>query len=185
VLTIRGAFPSFSFRQTDARLHGLDASIGYVLTAHWKAEAKASLLRAWDKTASDWLIQMPADRYELGISYEFGNATNWQDSYVKLSGQQVLRQTRVPSTGNIEKEQPDGTVRMESDYAPPPPSYFLLNLEAGTKVFWRKQPIQLSLTATNLLNTSYRDYMNAFRYFAWETGRNIGLRIMLPLGKQH
>lgn len=185
VLTIRGAFPSFSFRQTDARLHGLDATVGYVLTAHWKAEAKASILRAWDKTADDWLIQMPADRYELGLQYEFGNAKHWQDSYVKLSGQQVLRQTRVPVTGNIEKPQPDGSIRMESDYAPPPPAYFLLNLEAGTKVFWGKQPIQLSLTATNLLNSAYRDYMNAFRYFAWETGRNIGLRIMLPLGKQH
>lgn len=182
VLTIRGAFPSFSFKQTDARLNGLDANIGYVITAHWKAEVKASVLRAWDKRAGDWLIQMPADRYEAGLQYDFGSARHWQDSYVKLSGQQVLRQTRVPSTGNIEKEQPDGTVRLESDYAPPPPAYLLANLEAGTKLIWGKQPVHLTVTVTNLLNSAYRDYMNAFRYFAWDIGRNIGVRIMLPLG---
>lgn len=185
VLTIRGAFPSFSYTQSNARLRGLDASVGYVLTAHWKAELKASLLRARNKTTDEWLIQMPADRYEAALQYEFGNAHHWQNSYIKLGGQQVLRQKRVPATGNIEKPQPDGSIKMESDYAAPPPAYFLANLEAGTKVFWRNQPFQVTLTIQNLLNSAYRDYMNAFRYFAWETGRNIGLRIMIPLGKQH
>ncbi|WP_290706852.1 TonB-dependent receptor, partial [Flavihumibacter sp. CACIAM 22H1] len=183
VLTIRGAFPSFSFEQTNARLRGLDANIGYLITAHWKADIKASILRAWDKSAEDWLIQMPADRYEAGITYEFGNVPRWQDSYVKLSAQQVLRQSRVPAEGNIEKKQPDGTVLLVSDYAPPPPAYLLANLEAGTKFSWGKQPVHLTLTVTNLLNSAYRDYMNAFRYFAWDIGRNIGLRIMIPLGK--
>jgi iron complex outermembrane receptor protein len=182
VLTIRGAFPAFSYRQTDARLTGLDATVGYVLTAHWKTELRASLLRARDKKADDWLIQMPADRFDAGLQYDFGSFRHWQDSYIKLSGQQVLRQTRVPAEGNIEKPQPDGTVLLVSDYAPPPPAYFLANLEAGTKLIWGKQPINLTLTVTNLFNTAYRDYMNAFRYFAWDIGRNIGLRLMIPLG---
>ncbi len=125
---------------------------------------------------------MPADRYEGGIRYDFGTAKTFQDSYIRLGAQQTLRQTRVPATGNIEKTQPDGSIRFESDYAPPPPAYMLVNVEMGTKFFWRKQAIICSITGNNLLNTAYRDYMNAFRYFAWDVGRNIGIRIQLPLG---
>ena len=38
----------------------------------------------------------------------------------------------------------------------------------------------LSLSVTNLLNTSYREYLNRFRYYADEMGRNITLRIKIP-----
>ena len=36
-------------------------------------------------------------------------------------------------------------------------------------------------TAGNLLNTSYRNYMNRFRYYADEMGRNISIRLKMPI----
>jgi iron complex outermembrane receptor protein len=160
----------------------MDLSAGYALTAHWKATVKASLLRAWDKQADDWLIQMPADRYEAELQYDFGNGKKLQDSYVKINLQQVLKQTRVPDSGNIEKQLPDGTVSYHSDYAPPPGGYLLTNVEAGTKLLVGRQPLFLVLSVNNLFDVAYRDYMNAFRYYALDMGRNIGLRVKIPLG---
>jgi iron complex outermembrane recepter protein len=44
-----------------------------------------------------------------------------------------------------------------------------------------KQAVEISLSGNNLLNVSYRDYLNRFRYFGDEMGRNIVLRLRLPL----
>jgi iron complex outermembrane recepter protein len=33
---------------------------------------------------------------------------------------------------------------------------------------------------TNLTNVSYRDYLNRFRYYMDDLGRNISLRVMVP-----
>jgi iron complex outermembrane receptor protein len=37
--------------------------------------------------------------------------------------------------------------------------------------------------ADNLLNKAYRDYMNRFRYFADDTGRNIFASVSYEFGK--
>ena len=33
----------------------------------------------------------------------------------------------------------------------------------------------------NLLNTSYRDYLNRFRYYTDEMGTNVSLRVKIPI----
>ena len=93
----------------------------------------------------------------------------------------MSRQTRVPATGNIPVVKPDGSTVMESDYLMPPPAYTLLGLEAGTILQTKHQKIQFTLTVSNVLNVVYREYMNAFRYFSDEMGRNIGLKIKIPI----
>jgi iron complex outermembrane receptor protein len=188
-LTIRGAFPSFRFTQTNARLNGADISISYEVTHHLRWTGKASLLRAWNRTASGWLIQMPADRYENEIAYSFNNGKRFKESYLKVNTQNILYQKRVPVTGNIEITRPDGSKYLASDYAPPPPAYMLLGMEAGTELKLGHQTLTVILAASNIFNTVYRDYMNAFRYYADEMGANYSLRLKLPfefvIKKQH
>lgn len=179
-LTIRGAFPTFRFRQTDARLSGLDFLFRYELSHHLQWVGKASLLRAWNRRADDWLIQMPADRLEAEFRYQFNNNRFFRESYAKIGILQVFEQTRVPATGNIELTRPDGSKYFASDYTPPPGAYTLVSAEAGTVVPLFRQPLSLILSVSNLLNTQYRDYMNAFRYYADEMGRNISLKLKLP-----
>jgi iron complex outermembrane recepter protein len=181
-LTIRGAFPSFSYTQTNARLHGFDVNAQYNADAHWSSSVKASILRAWNRKANDWLIQMPADRYEAQVQYNFSNLKKFNETYISISSVYVLRQNRVPLTGNIEVP---GTVIKQSDYLMPPPAYFLLNLEAGTKFKVRHNNCNLILAVTNLTNLVYRDYMNAFRYFSDEMGRNVSLRLKIPFDVKH
>ena len=66
------------------------------------------------------------------------------------------------------------------DYAPPPPGYFLVNLEAGGNISIGKQTVELHFAVNNLTNTRYRDYMDRFRYFTDAMGRNYSLRIKIP-----
>lgn len=183
-LTIRGAFPSFQFDQTNARLSGLDVNISYLFGHHIRWTGKASFLRAYDRIAEDWLIQMPADRMDNSLEYLFVDGKTWKQSYVRVSLLNVARQTRVPDSGNIEIKNPDGSLSMESDYAPPPPAYALVSLEAGTDLHLKGRMFSLIFGVSNLFDVRYRDYMNAFRYYADDMGRNISLKLKIPLNSK-
>jgi iron complex outermembrane receptor protein len=180
LLTIRGAFPAFDFAQTDAVLTGSDINIGYKFNNHLRSHIKASLLRAYDRGQNTWLIQMPSDRYEADLNYVFVDGKKLKQPSVKISYQYVTEQKRVPPSGNIKVVNQNGQESMESDYMAPPPAYGLVNFEAAVGMELMKKKIDLVLGVTNLFNVAYRDYMNAFRYFALDRGRNISLKIKMP-----
>jgi len=59
--------------------------------------------------------------------------------------------------------------------------YTLFNADVSTSFKLNALPIVVSLAARNILNTSYRQYLNSFRYFTDEMGRNISLRLKINL----
>jgi iron complex outermembrane receptor protein len=156
--------------------------VTYHVNEHINWEGKASLLRARDLTRDQWIIQMPSDRYESRLEYHFRNAGKLNETYMSAGFLYVLRQTRVPQEGNIEIP---GTSIKQSDYLMPPPAYWLASVEAGTKLKVGHDNWSIIFSATNLFNRRYRDYMNAFRYFSDEIGRNLSLRLRIPFDLKH
>jgi iron complex outermembrane receptor protein len=63
-----------------------------------------------------------------------------------------------------------------------PAGYMLWGAEAGCSLPIGHQHIDISLSVTNLTNVAYRDYLNLFRYYVDDLGRNISLRIKIPFG---
>jgi iron complex outermembrane receptor protein len=53
-------------------------------------------------------------------------------------------------------------------------------MEAAAGIEMMKRKVDFVFGVSNLFNVSYRDYMNAFRYFALDRGRNISLKIKMP-----
>ncbi|WP_161889395.1 TonB-dependent receptor [Pontibacter russatus] len=171
ILTVRGAFPAFRYRQTDATFKGIDLSLQYNLLPNLILDSKASVVRARNTTAGDYLINIPADRFDNSLRYEFaqsGEGSRFSDAYISLGGTYMAEQTRVPT-------------RTEEDFAPPPDAYFLLQAGAGATVHIGSQPVEFGVTGNNLLNSTYRDYLNRFRYFSDEAGRLLLFRIRVPL----
>lgn len=164
-LTIRGAFPTFRYKQANAIFKGVDAMIGYELTQKLSLNTKASIVRAFNRSANEYLVLIPADRFEGEILYKFGNWKKLRDTYASLSAAHVAKQWRVASG---------------SDFAPPPAAYTLLTFEAGSSIAVKRQEISVGLSITNLLDTKYRDYLDRFRYYADATGRSINLRLKVP-----
>lgn len=165
-LTVRGAFPTFRYEQTDALIGGMDADIRFLAWKKLSIYGKASLVRGWNRSLRDWLIMMPADKLEGGIQYNFKSGKRIKNAYVNISVTGVFRQTRVPDS---------------SDYLPPPPGYVLLRAGAGGTIMIGKQSLEIYLEANNILNTRYREYLDRFRYFHDAQGYDISLRIRLPL----
>ncbi len=170
VLTIAGAFPKTEYRQTDATLTGCDASLQWQFHRHWELQTRASLLRARDRRLNDWLIWMPADRWGLELRWLLPERRRIRDAAISAGWQQVFRQSRVP----------DETVQGKQDYKAPPAGYQLLSLDCSAQFLFGSRAITLGLSVSNLLDTRYRDYLNSFRYFSDETGRNIGIRLKIP-----
>lgn len=172
VATISGRFPHAVWKQTNARLTGMDINVQYELSEQWVLNAKSSILRAYNRSMKDWLIAMPSDRVSAEITYNFKEQAGFSDTYVSLEVPVVFKQTRVP----------DENIHGPQDYKAPPAGYTLLNLNASTTLLINGHlPVTIGLSARNLLNKSYREYLNSFRYFADEMGRNIGIRLKIPV----
>jgi iron complex outermembrane recepter protein len=159
VLTIRGAFPAFSYAQANARMAGFDWQQTVFLTKTWTLENKGSILRASNLEQKEWLILMPADRTTNSLNYTVENYKQLKNSYLSFSHTFVAKQNRVPEN---------------QDFLPPPAAYHLFGFNLGTTIaLEKKQSLQLHFSVSNLFNTAYRDYLNRFRYFADEMGRNV------------
>ncbi|MFK8037132.1 MAG: TonB-dependent receptor [Crocinitomicaceae bacterium] len=165
-LTIKGAFPTFVYKEAEVRIAGLDFLSEIRLTKNLTYTLKGSVLRAFNITASDYLIQMPADYFQNKINFQFPKIGRLIENNLALKYTHVTRQVRVPAN---------------SDYVPPPSSYNLFDLEMATKVLVKNQLISIHFGVNNLLNTAYRDYLNRFRYYTDEMGRNFTLRVKIPL----
>lgn len=168
VLTIRGAFPAFYYKQTDAILRGCDLQVNYRLVQNIEVTAKASLLRAWNKTENNWLIMMPSDRYEGELIYRLKNNKRLSASYLSASLLYVTKQWRVPAN---------------SDFVEPPGQYYVVNVHGNCRLKVKDQQITLGLSVLNIFNQSYRDYLDRFRYFTDAMGRNVVLRLTYYFNK--
>lgn len=165
-VTIRGSFPTFRFNQADVLLKGLDNTAGLQLGEHMRIIGSMSLLRALNKQTNDHQVMMPADSYRLKFEYYFREYKRFQNTSVSAQYHYVNKQWRVPA--NV-------------DLLGPPDGYGLFGIQITSDIRLFDQNMTMMIGVNNLLNTSYRDYLNRFRYFTDETGRNITLRIVIPI----
>lgn len=170
VLTVSGAFPLLQYRQNDARLQGMDISTRWQPVKQLEWELNYSLLRAKNIDSSDWLIRMPADRIRNTLSYRFSAGKRWTENSISFEHLYVFKQTRTPNETHYKQ-----------DYKEAPPAYGLVNMDASTTLLLKQLPVTLSIGVRNLLNKTYRDYLNSMRYFSDETGRNFQFRIKIPI----
>lgn len=164
VLTIKGAFPVFRYEQIDARFTGMDLSVFFKLLKSFTVYAKGSFVRAYNQTDNSFLVGIPADKIEPGIIYSY-RFKNKHVLNVQFSAPMVRMQDRVEEN---------------SDYVAPPKGYLLINAQVSYSFLLKNQKVDLSLEVSNLTNEVYRDYLNRFRYFADEVGRNIGFKLKIP-----
>lgn len=158
---IRGTFPIYSYEQTNARFWGLDLKAGFQILPYADYELKGSIVRAKDVQNDLYLPWIPSDRIDNSLSFKLPALAKLSNSYLRIQHQYVAEQTRYNEG---------------SDYTPPPPAYHLFNFDAGFQVKAGKNNIALNLSVNNLTNKLYKEYMNRFRYYAHDTGRNFILR---------
>lgn len=163
LLTVKGAFPKFDYSQVDARFSGLDLSWDVMLVNHLSFTTKYSLVRAFNTSENAFIVGIPSDQLNTGLNYEWSKPQKWK-SHVALNANYTFYQNRF---------------EVNSDYTNPPSDYLLLNLDYNIEKKIVEKTIAFALVVDNLLNKSYRNYMNRFRYYTDEIGRNVSLKMHL------
>ncbi|MBL7923296.1 MAG: TonB-dependent receptor [Bacteroidia bacterium] len=166
VLTVSGAFPAFQYRHVDAAFKGVDFSLDWDLSSALSFRSRNSLVFGRNLSAGRHLELVPSPRFDQLLSYRFKDGEHWKNLSAGVSLLYVARQAMYESG---------------SDYIPPPPAYALVGVEASASHVHAGQEIRIGLSVNNLFNAAYREYMNRLRYYADEAGRNITLKLTIPL----
>ncbi len=159
--TVSGTYPIFRYKQTNASFFGTNFSGSYQFSKVLSYKLNATLIRARDLSNSKYLPYIPSDRLDQRIHFNF-QFENLSNVWIQAGHSFVRRQTRYEP---------------ESDYAPPPAANHLFQLSAGTAVKIGEQELGLNLSVDNLFNTLYKEYMNRYRYYTHDIGRNVTLRL--------
>ncbi len=174
--TIRGAFPRWEYRQTDAFLTGFDLNFQKQFSENWFYSLNTSYIFAQDTKNNEPIIDMPPFQMRNSIRYQ---NEDWKNFSSALISEFVGRQYRFPDF-NFEQFIATTNTKVLVDISTPPNAYHLFHFKNSMDFDWGKHSkIQVSLNINNLLNTSYRDYLNRLRFFADDLGRNFQVQIKI------
>ena len=175
-LTIRGAFPVWEFRAVDATFKGIDLDLSYTPINGVILKNSTSWITANETRTGQPLVNIPPLSLQNGILV---SPARWERFSFELNAKHVFRQNQYPDNNFETDIVEDGQyITKTIDISTPPPDYSLIgaDLRWGPYAFLSSK-VNISLSIDNLLNSSYRNYLNRLRYYADEQGRNVLLQI--------
>ena len=172
--TIRGNFQVWEYRQTDAQLLGFDWDVSYLFAKNFRFNHQFSFLKGYDRIRDEALINMPPVNTHNEIVYQ---NPKLKDLRIALQSNYVFMQNEYPDN-NFEVFIPETGTTELVDVSTPPDAYHLLNFSSSmTLRSTTKSKITVGFDVTNIMNTSYRNYLNRLRYYADDLGRNFLLNL--------
>ena len=177
---IRGTYPYFRYTQTDASFLGLDFSGSWQVSSRIKFSPKMSLLRATDERNHDYLVFIPSNRLEAALRFEEPIRYDLKNFFIETKIKYTAQQHRAPRVVTVREikeahEQgidPFANNSSNFDFMAAPAGYYLWNLSTGFSVNKNKVRYDFRVAAENILNSTYREYTNRFRYYANDIGSN-------------
>jgi len=160
-VSLRGTFNVYEYLQANAFFYGFDVSGSYDFTDKLQGYLRGSIVQAKNTEDDNYFPFIPSNRVEWGISYDFSKVDDSRTNKLTVSNTLVSKQKRQPNF----------------DIAPAPPGYALFDVGYQKQYYISKNKLNVGLQIQNLFNTSYKDYMNRFRYYTYDVGRNINLKL--------
>lgn len=178
ILSNRGPFPVWEYRQVDARMLGIDLTADYDFAKNLNWHSTAAFVYGEDVTNDRPLIDMPPLNLNNTISFK---KENWNHLVLGIKNETVFTQHRYPNNDfYVDVTDSGEPVSTLVKISRPPKGYSLLhfNSEMSFDVL-KKSKMTIGFNIQNLLNTNYRDYLNRTRYYADELGRNFRIQVKL------
>ena len=166
----------WEYRQTNAQLLGIDVDVSYEFAKNYRLNTQFSLVKGNDRTNDAPLIGMPPANLSNQIVYQNPKFNNLR---LALQSAYHFKQNDYPDT-NFEVFNPETERSQIVDFSTPPDAYHLLNFSSSIDLnINQKSKFTVGFTITNLLDTSYRNYLNRLRFYADDLGRNFLLNLKI------
>lgn len=174
--TIRGAFPVWEFKQTEALLAGFDVNTKWEISNHFSHELGMAYVNGQNLSTDEYLIDMPPFVINNKIQYK---NESWFNFLGELKSEIVFRQNQFPNYNFETNIVVNNTLTpVIVDISSPPNGYHLLHLYSEmTFKINKRNSLTTSLSIQNIMNTTYRDYLNRQRFYADEMGRNVQIQL--------
>ena len=154
----------------------MDIDANYAFTKNFSYKSQFSLVKGYDLIRNEPLINMPPVYTINEIIYQNIQFSNLR---IALQSEYVFRQNEYPNN-NFEVFIPQTETIEMVDISTPPNAYHLINFNSSIDVkVSQHSMLTIGFGVSNLLNTSYRNYLNRFRYYADDLGRNFLLNIKI------
>lgn len=175
--------PILKATQGSARLMGVDAHFKARAT-HWmQFHGAFDLVKGQnvdDAIAVAELPLMPANTLSVGIKLTQEHVGPLQMGFVEIS---VKHAFRKDAAGPYEPFwQVVSSIKSDNFQFASTDAYTLLNATLGFELPLWKRPIKFVVTAQNLLNTAYRNFLNTHKGYVLNPGRGITLKMKIPFG---
>lgn len=163
-----GAIDEMQAEQTDAQLRGFELSALQQFNAQWSADVALEIIEGKDRANNRDLPLIPANNLTLNGHYSFAD-------YAKLHNQKLSLGVKwidsKKSAGDYEPfsqfdtKMPVGTASTDA--------YAVWNMAYHANVKLDKQDVQLGVKVENLFNKGYVDFLNTYKGYTLNPGRNI------------
>ncbi len=156
-------FEIFETVQGDARFSGGEAQAEWHVTRQVHLSGSADYVRGTNTATDTPLPWVPPFRGTYGVRYEGSRIGALDEPYVSISGESNARQDRLDPL--------DTTVG----------AYSLAHVGAGFTVPLSGRSLAIDLSVRNVFDTDHRDFMSRYKTYASSPGRNVVLRVGMPI----
>lgn len=153
--------------QTDARIYGAELNWNHQFDAAWSTDLAVEVIRGEDTKQNRILPLIPANNARLAIHYQ---PQNWQDFEQQKWSLNIKLVDAKSAAGQYEPfSQYDSAVKVGTSSTQ---AYAVYGLSYQAQVKLDNQTLKLSAAVENLFDTDYVDFLNTYKGYTLNTGRN-------------
>ncbi|KAK3605144.1 hypothetical protein CHS0354_000813 [Potamilus streckersoni] len=183
-VTISGVFPAWAYKQDNAVLFGVDAFFEVHILEPWKVTAKMSAVFGVLQKDFTSISMLPSPKATMNTQIKLPNFEILNNNFFEIGIDIVLKQYFVPRVEGRLNSLILNSAEFEKYVAKlsnSPDGYATLHFHYGTEIHIDNFSISVRISVEDVLNLPYRDYLSRFRIFSDNSGRNVTLRINVPL----
>lgn len=177
--------PILKGKQGSARLLGIDANIEAQILPWLQVHSTFELVDGEnvDKSLSsvDKLPLLPANTLKGGAKFMQGSLGKLENAYISVTAKHAFQKD---AAGRYEPFWQFGNAPQFSAFGvASTDAYTILNASLGFELPLWNRPVAFNISAKNLLDTVYRDFLDTYKGYALSPGRGITAKVKIPFGQ--
>ncbi|MDR9366897.1 MAG: TonB-dependent receptor [Balneolaceae bacterium] len=182
-----GGPPILETTQGDARLYGGDASLTAQLLPWLQVSGTFETVNGEnvdnDIAEVDDLPMLPPTKFNGEVKFMQRRLASLKNAFLSVG---VEHSSSKEAAGRYEPFWQFGNVPKFSNFGvASTDAYTLLNVNVGAEIDLWSRPISLQISAQNLLDEAYRDFLDTYKGYALSPGRNITFKAQIPFTLIH